>query len=499
MMGNHEVVAKIYLSKKDAKAREEKIREMSCICRTAAFQQKKILDDIAWPLAPLFNGNREFIGFGMRRITANYELDDIYSQSRKTGAGMDMSEKIRVLISLCTVVEKLHSCGQVFGDFNPNNIKIDQNCKVKFVDCDSYHFHTGKKVYPCVVCAPGYAAPELIKNCKGTTYADCFANGGSTFTRETDLFALAIHCFRMLMNGCHPYTCKKHVKNVGSTPAPSVDKRIEKGETPFFVKVPNFTTPDWAPDVSCLPEYLRRLFQKAFVEGHANPSARPDAAQWRPALETYQKEIKKCSKKPEHYYWNRLKVCPYCLAEERKQKNLSVAMRGTTQPQIQRKAGNTCVGTVPVNNNQSNKNICSARTVPQNSTVYWITTGILGTFLQVLLDVYGYEPFYRSFTEKGWAVWLGAAFCLMAAVVGILLYGTAWSGASQNGSRYRWYDYLLAQLTGVGFAVATAIVLVILAYLLHIIWKAVAGVLWNIMKVVLIIILIGSFLSGMSE
>lgn len=78
---------------------------------------------------------------------------------------------------------------------------------------------------------PGYVAPELIKACKGTTYADC---PGPTFTEETDNFSLAIHCFRMLMNGCHPFICQRQLKRAGSAPAPkSTDKRIECGETPF--------------------------------------------------------------------------------------------------------------------------------------------------------------------------------------------------------------------------------------------------------------------------
>ena len=150
ILGYNNVVAKIYLSKIDAKERESKIREMSSLSETLGFRKTNILDDIAWPLAPLFNKAKEFIGFGMSRVTAKYELDDIYSLSQKTNAGMNTSEKIKTLISLCTVVEKLHSCGQIFGDFNPNNIKIDSNCNVKFVDSDSYHFNAGKSVYPCV-------------------------------------------------------------------------------------------------------------------------------------------------------------------------------------------------------------------------------------------------------------------------------------------------------------------------------------------------------------
>ena len=127
IIGYNNVVAKIYLSKADAKERESKIREMSSLSETLGFRNIHILDDIAWPLAPLFNKAKEFIGFGMSRITAKFELDDIYSLSQKTNAGMNTDEKIKTLISLCTVVEKVHSCGQIFGDFNPNNIKIDNN------------------------------------------------------------------------------------------------------------------------------------------------------------------------------------------------------------------------------------------------------------------------------------------------------------------------------------------------------------------------------------
>ena len=79
IIGYNNVVAKIYLSKVDAKERESKIREMSSLSETLGFRKTHILDDIAWPLAPLFNKAKEFIGFGMSRITAKFELDDIYS------------------------------------------------------------------------------------------------------------------------------------------------------------------------------------------------------------------------------------------------------------------------------------------------------------------------------------------------------------------------------------------------------------------------------------
>lgn len=474
ILGYNNVVAKIYLSKADAKERESKIREMSSLSKTLGFKNSHILDDIAWPLSPLFNKEKEFIGFGMSRITAKFELDDIYSLSQKTNAGMNTDEKIRTLISLCSVVEKLHSCGQIFGDFNPNNIKIDNNCNVKFVDCDSYHFNAGKTVYPCVVCAPGYVAPELMKKCKGSTYSDYFVKGGVTFTKETDNFSLAIHCFRMIMNGCHPFTCKKHTKNIGSTPAPSIDKRVEKGETPFFTTVVNFTTPDWAPDITSLPIYLRKLFERAFVDGHTNPSARPTATEWKQALLKYKDEIIRCHIESKHYYWNQLKACPYCLAADKGKKNLIKTMRGSITPQMNVKRGNINLGSInPANSSAGNflsnnrfsntLNTRMPKTIPIKSRNFWGITITVAIIIQMILGMYAYAPIYLSLVGKEWVMWVGAVGSVISAIVGVVKYGLNWSGANSYPYDYKWYDYILSQLTGLGFAVGFGIALALLA------------------------------------
>lgn len=503
ILGYNNVVAKIYLSKSDAKERESKIREMSSLSETLGFRKTNILDDIAWPLAPLFNKAKEFIGFGMSRVTAKYELDDIYSLSQKTNAGMNTSEKIKTLISLCTVVEKLHSCGQIFGDFNPNNIKIDSNCNVKFVDSDSYHFNAGKSVYPCVVCAPGYVAPELMKKCKGTTYSEYFAKGGTTFTKETDNFSLAIHCFRMLMNGCHPFTCKKHSKNIGSTPAPSIDKRVEKGETPFFTTVANFTTPDWAPDITCLPVYLRRMFERAFVDGHSNPSARPSATEWKQTLTKYQNEITRCHVESRHYYWNQLKACPYCLATDRGKKNLIATMGGSYRSQMNINRGNNIANTSngaatkagSASNTQSSfrnsLNTRSINTKPQNAGWYWTITITIAVIVHILLGMYSYAPIYYSMVGEEWIMWVGAVGSAISAIVGVVLYGLKWSGVNSYPYDYKWYDYILSQLTGIGFAIGFGIALAIVAL--------VVIVVMYILAVIFVIAILFAFLAGLGS
>lgn len=503
IIGYNNVVAKIYLSKADAKERESKIREMSSLSETLGFRNTRILDDIAWPLAPLFNKAKEFIGFGMSRITAKFELDDIYSLSQKTNAGMNTDEKIKTLISLCTVVEKLHSCGQIFGDFNPNNIKIDNNCNVKFVDSDSYHFSAGKTVYPCVVCAPGYVAPELMKKCKGTTYSEYFAKGGVTFTKETDNFSLAIHCFRMLMNGCHPFNCKKHTRNVGSTPAPSIDKRVEKGETPFFTTVANFTTPDWAPDIKCLPMYLRRMFERAFVDGHANPSARPSATEWKQALVKYQKETTRCHVESKHYYWEQLKACPYCLASDRGKKNLIKTLGGTITPQMNVNRGNNNTNcnhaptAQPVGRSASNNvfgnalNTYSSKTKPSNSVWFWGITVTAAIIMHILLGMYAYAPIYLSLVGEEWVMWIGSVGSVVSGVVGAVMYGLHWSGANRYPYDYKWYDYILSQLTGLGFAIGFGIALALVALIVIVVMY--------ILVAVFVIALLIAFFSGLGS
>ena len=155
----------------------------------------------------------------------------------------------------------------------------------------------------------------MIRNCSGSSYEDY---PGTTFTEESDNFALAIHCFRMLRNGAHPYICERHLTRGGSAPAPiSMDTRVERGETPFYTNVPGYLAPSYAPENDSFPQYLNDLWYKAFVVGHANPKARPNAAQWKAALLRFKTELVQCPDDSNHQYWKGYSRCPYCEADER--------------------------------------------------------------------------------------------------------------------------------------------------------------------------------------
>ncbi|MCD7908384.1 MAG: hypothetical protein LUH04_12020 [Clostridium sp.] len=432
-------LVKIYHDIGDARKREAKIAEMIKISRTSGFCSANIARDIAWPRSPIYDKGRRFIGFGMNRIAAATELDDLYAYPPKKNAGVTIRWKINCLISLCDVIERLHRTGQVFGDFNPNNIKVRSDGTMGFVDADSYHIISGGREYRCVVCAPGYVAPELLKACKGTTYADC---SKPTFTRETDYFALAIHCFRMLMNGCHPFICERHLKKAGSAPAARpTDKRVEYGETPFFKKIPNYTTPHYAPDINSFPPYIRDLFRRAFVDGHSNPGARPTAGQWKQALLRFSGELKSCAANPAHDYWRQEAKCPYCEADKR---HAAKALPASAASH----SGGPAVYT-------ARKTAAAAAQSPKirfnASTVWFWAATVIGTLAMLVYLKENILPqIYYALFENQSLVSVGVYGSMISGLAGSIVYNGWWTPGRRAGC-YDWWEYLVSPLTAVGF------------------------------------------------
>lgn len=314
MNGRPRLVAKIYLA--DAEEHREKIEAMVSVYPQIANSQA--LEHIAWPMGALYAdaSAMRFVGFGMRCMPQHRKLEDMCAYPAPADIDMSQREKVDYLIELCRMVNALHSLGQVIGDFNTRNVLVLENgCVPGMVDADSFHASIEHREYRCEVCMPGYNAPELLRAVRGTTYKDA---PGETFTKATDRFALALHIFRLLMNGVHPYHCVTLPDKNGSYPAPlPVDKRIEQGATPFFANVPHVKVPSFAPDISAFPAYLTDLFQRAFVGSAADPSVRPTASEWCRALERYRLELRCCAADTHHWYSKSLSSCPYCAAEAR--------------------------------------------------------------------------------------------------------------------------------------------------------------------------------------
>ena len=125
------------------------------------------------------------------------------------------------------------------------NIGVDpQSARVTLVDTDSYHItdSASSRVYRCEVGLPEYLPREIQEKMKnGQTLATASL---PTFSKYSDLFALAVHIFALLMNGCHPFACARNNKtNIGplsqsqpSVVVPQPIDNIVNGFFPFHTK-----------------------------------------------------------------------------------------------------------------------------------------------------------------------------------------------------------------------------------------------------------------------
>lgn len=278
--------------------------------------KQDILDQIAWPLDILMDAGGSFVGFVMSELLINAELKDVYKYPLDENLKLTNKQKIIIAINICRVISEVHNLGYVFGDFNPKNVGVNlKNGNVAFLDTDSYHITNQSKsiTYRCKVCMDGYVAPELIQKTKGTDFANAPL---PTFTKETDYFALAIHIFKLLMNGFTPYNGIPKHKSI-STANPGLGNNAIANDSYCF-KAGNKPMGNAAVlPLSAFPNDIQILFTRAFDEGHQNPSIRPSAKEWEGALTSYYNSLKNCVENPIHYYDNSLITCPYCEADEK--------------------------------------------------------------------------------------------------------------------------------------------------------------------------------------
>lgn len=436
----------------DAHTHQDKITRMVQISQENGFHNARLADVVAWPLSPVFDDTKQFIGFGMNKISARHELNDLYVYPPKNNRKVTVTDKITCAISLCDIVERLHDQNLCFGDGNPVNLRIDDNFNVFFLDADSFHFSRGGRLYKCEVCASGYVAPELITKCRGTTYG---AYPGETFNKYTDRFSLAIHIFRLLFNGAHPFICQRQLKRAGSAPAPkSMDKRVEAGETPFFKTIPDYTTPGYAPDIGSIPPYIRDLFERAFVDGHTDPPRRPTAWMWKQGLMKLRSELTHCRKNPAHHYWNGASRCPYCEADAR-------YAQGMNQTLANPVGGRPRTANIPQPIPAAPTNTPTYTPVPNptrgtSGATFWIVTLLLTVLLLSGLSGSMLPELVYALTEDNSMVDTGVILCCIAGGIGTLVYNSFWAPGRLLGS-YAWWEYLLSLLTCVGFMIGVGL------------------------------------------
>ena len=230
---------------------------------------------LAWPIDLIENKQNKFIGFVMPKLDITEHLQRVYSYRHPRLDSMDydkfpsVKSRISIAINLCSGLHELHRKGYVVGDFNYENIGVNYSTgQIYFVDCDSFHItDIFGNVFRTNVIMAGYLAPEIIKHCNdergvGRPY-NLDKVSLPTFTKESDLFCLAIHIFKLLMNGVDPFRGVKSDK-IGSTASPFLgNEAIERNE---YVFRPGYKpSAVFCPPADSLPPEILSLFNKAFI------------------------------------------------------------------------------------------------------------------------------------------------------------------------------------------------------------------------------------------
>ena len=297
IIGMNSYVAKIYYEKYQTSLREEKILTM--IKKPPA---SNVINQFTWPIEVLYENNK-FVGYIMPRLRNTYKLNKMYEYPRPPDKPWNLY--IVIAKNLSAAINGVHISGHVCGDLNPNNICVNPlNGIITLVDTDSYHIYDDdtKTIYRCVVAMEAFIPKELQN--KNLTSAAL-----PTFTKETDLFTLAILIFSLLMNGCHPFACSNTLVS-GSVNLPS--HNIIEGLFPFMTKNNSITIPRYAPSINILGRKIKSLFKRAFVTGYKRPKKRPTAEEWYFALADLEKSLVNCELDPSHTYYKKLAECPWC-------------------------------------------------------------------------------------------------------------------------------------------------------------------------------------------
>lgn len=474
IVGIPNCVLKVFADNKRTETRHRKLLAMiSTPISDEAMKQ------VTWPMDVVYE-NGQFVGYVMPLISNNEDLNVMYSDKYTC----TFSEKITIARNLCAAINSVHNAGHVCGDLNPKNIGVDpKSARVTLVDTDSYHITEkgGNRVYRCEVGLPEYLPREIQEKMKnGQTLENAPL---PTFTKYTDLFALAVHIFALLMNGCHPFACAVNnnvniAKLTASQPsvvAPQPIDNICTGFFPFYEKRNGITSPKYAPEFDMLPKSIKALFVRAFVDGHTNPQRRPDAVEWYNALIDLEKQLKRCLNDSSHIFPNHLQKCPWCEIENRMNQAVMPINNVVQQQHLQQipiNISNKTLYTNSTGNSMQSTSYYPSDNIWESEKMFWIITYLISLGLQagvhflsgnmIVNEVFGSE--YGSGIEY-WGfnigVWAGPWGFIICAAIGVYLYNTLWS---TNGKLYgyKWYHYVLSVLTSIVFSVGWILLILML-------------------------------------
>lgn len=232
---------------------------------------------------------------------------------------------VHMCLKIARAVRRLHAAGLAHSDLSYKNVLVDPiSGNACIIDADE--LVVPGKYDAGVLGTPDFIAPEVM----ATRELQLGDPNKKLPSINTDRHALAVLIYMYLLNR-HPLRGGK-VWDID----PAKDEAMSMGEKALFIEHPTDKTnrvksqeleksqlpqgdPTKLPYTICGP-YLKKLFDRAFIDGLHNPSARPSAAEWEDALLKTCDLVQPCQNPKCEAHWyvfdNTTKPkCPFCGTE----------------------------------------------------------------------------------------------------------------------------------------------------------------------------------------
>ena len=265
---------------------------------------------LTWP-TDIVTENGRFAGFLMPAVDVDTTVDlhrvtnptDRQRASGRTGWVRDFTWRylLRTAANLAQATDVLHQADVVVGDFNESNVRVTHEARVTLLDCDSMQIT--RSCYRTAVLLRG--RPRRVHPARAAEQADW----KTTYRHpSSDLFALAVHVYQLLLEGEHPF------RGVwtGTGEKPHEPQLARLGVWAHQDDGPLSPRPAAIPIAPLLPPNIVASFRRAFEDGATNPTSRPTALEWHQALTALEATITTCTVNPAHCYPDTCPSCPWC-------------------------------------------------------------------------------------------------------------------------------------------------------------------------------------------
>jgi len=286
-------VVKIFYPERCTEERHQKIQYLikhPAVSLSSRAQHQAVV----WPLKVVYDLNKDFLGFLMYQAKGE-KLDILCSMRLPKGLSDDWKRfarshvdsiglRTKVCFNIAAALYQIHSSGRfVLVDMKPENILIQPNGLISFIDIDSIEVvDDTKTLFAASVVTPEFAPPEYHRGVRPTV---------DRISETWDCFSMGVIFYKLLC-GIHPYAAScfpPHDRWV------SLDQKIEQG---LFVH--DASKKDWFKVIppphklfSTLSSDIQKLFIRNFVDGHESAYKRVSANEWCSAISGHSMGIEK--------------------------------------------------------------------------------------------------------------------------------------------------------------------------------------------------------------